>query len=50
MLEYWKGADACAAIKNVAAQRSKRHRDPNYARSRAVEGVIAAHAMGTTGP
>ena len=34
---------ACAATKNVVAQRSKRHRDPNDARSRAVEGVIAAH-------
>ena len=46
MLQYWKGADACEAIKAVACERSKRHRDTSDPRSRRVEAKLAAMALG----
>ena len=46
MHEFWKGADACTAIKAVAAKRSKRHHDTSDSRSRVVEAEMAARAMG----
>ena len=46
MHEYWKGADACDAIKLVAAQRTTRHRDTSDGRSRAVEAAMAARVVG----
>ena len=41
MLQYLKGDDACAAIKAVAAMRSKRHRDTSDSRLRRVEAKMA---------
>lgn len=47
MREYWKSADAWGAIKAVASQRSKRHRDTSDIRSRKVEAKLAAAALGS---
>ena len=44
MIEYRKGANAFDAIKAVASQRSKRHRDMNDRRSRQVEAKLAEMA------
>lgn len=46
MFQYWKGACACDAVKAVAAQRSKRHRDTSDGRLRKVEAEMAAQALG----
>ena len=44
--EYLKGADACSAIKAVAAKRSSRHLDPNDRRAGRVEATMAAASGG----